>query len=102
MANKRKSVDIESIRVYLDVMRRLLLNNMTWLFAAAFAAATPLMAAGRTAYLVVLNDGTALTDVAPDLARSGWKIRQAAPPSVLIADFPADRQPVADAAIKAI
>lgn len=84
MKKSRKKVESHSLRVYLNIVRRFLLNNFSWAVIVAVASA----AAHASPALLVFADGTDFLHTASLLEKRGARLSERIPPRIVIADLP--------------
>ncbi len=99
MKKRRKVIESFSIRVYEQVMRKLLLNNLSWIFVFLTVTSVANLRA-ETPFFLILNDGTDIVDEAAHLAQKGVRIHHQVPPQILIANFPDSVNPKTMASVK--
>lgn len=91
MKKKKKSMESTSIRIYEDVMRKLLLNNLIVFIFLSLAIVSTVVAASPV--FLILNDGVDATDLAESLEYQGARVRQRIPPNILVGDLPDNLKP---------
>jgi hypothetical protein len=89
----RKPMESYSIRIYKQIMRKQLLNNLSIIFALIFLS--KLISAGETFQptFLILSEEAKIVQESRLLESKGAYVRQRIPPSILIADLPQSLEP---------